>query len=109
MDDITLKVYASDMEQVEKECVANTVTIPFGIVRKFMKLFNVDTLNDTTEILKIVMNSWDEVLEILQRIFPEIQENEWDRVDIKELVSVLFQLMKKMAKELLAIPTDSKN
>ena len=53
--DIKLKVYDEDMETVKKECAASTVKIPFGLVRKLMNLFKVETLEDTTQIINIVM------------------------------------------------------
>lgn len=106
---ITLKVYNQDMKTVKKECQAEAVKIPFGIVRKAMKLFNADTMSDTTQILNVVMNSWDEVTKLLERIFPEMEAEDWDTVDVKELVSVIYDLLKSVLKEILKIPADSKN
>lgn len=108
MKNITLNVYEKDMETVKKECVANTIKLPFGFIRKLMKLFNIDTLEDTTQILNIVMQSWDEVTELLERIFPGIEEDEWDYVDTKELVQAIFKVLKYAFTEMLKIPT-SKN
>lgn len=107
--DIKLRVYEDDMKTIAKECTANTVDIPFGLIRKLMKLFDVDNLSDTTKILNIVMKSWDDVVSLLDRIFPEMEEDDWDYVGTKELVQVIFQVLKEAAKNLLEIPTDPKN
>lgn len=107
--DIRLTVYEEDMETVKKECAASTIKIPFGLIRKLMNLFNVENLQDTTQILSIVMGSWDEVIKLLDRIFPDITENDWDYVDTSELVKVIYELLKSAFAEMVAIPTDPKN
>ena len=107
--DIRLTVYEEDMETVKKECAASTIKIPFGLIRKLMNLFNVENLQDTTQILSIVMGSWDEVIKLLDRIFPDITENDWDYVDTNELVKVIYELLKSAFAEMVAIPTDPKN
>ena len=106
---ITLNVYENDMVTVKKECVANTIKLPFGLIRKLMKLFNVDKLEDTAQILNIVMTSWDDVVAVLERVFPDIEESEWDNVDTTELVQVIFKVLKFSFAEMLKIPTNSKN
>ena len=107
--DIKLNVYNEDMETVKKECIAKTIKLPFGFIRKMMKLFNVDDLEDTTQILNIVMGSFDEVTGLLSKVFPDVEEDEWDYVDTKELVQVIFQVLKYSFTEILTIPTNSKN
>lgn len=106
---IKLNVYNEDFTDVKKECNANIIKIPFGMIRKLMGLFDVEHMDDTTQILNVVMNSWNDVVVLLSRIFPEIEDEEWDYVDTKELVSVLFKVLKESAKGLLRIPSDSKN
>lgn len=108
-DKITLNVYEADMATVKKVCTAEMVAIPFGTIRKLMKLFNVDKTENTADILQIVASSWDSVTSVLDRMFPEMTENDWDTVDIKELVAVIYKLLKFALKEIMTIPTDSKN
>ena len=106
---IKLTVYNEDMETVKKECTATAVKIPFGFVRKLMKLFDAEKLEDTTQILNTVMRSWADVTALLGRIFPDISEEDWDYVDTSELVKVLFELLKWAFAEMVKIPTDPKN
>ena len=107
--DIKLTIYNEDMETVKKECTANMVKVPFGLVRKLMNLFKVETLEDTTQILNIVMDSWDEVTALLDRIFPDVEPEDWDYVDTGELVRVIYALLKCAFAEMVKIPTDPKN
>lgn len=104
--EIKLKVYENDMVTVKKECTAKMVKIPFGLIRKLMKLFNAETLEDTTQILDIVSNSWDDVISILERFFPDIEPDDWDTVDTTELVAAVFKLIKFAFAEMLKIPTE---
>ena len=93
MSEIKLRVYENDFITVKKECAAETVKIPFGVVR----------------ILDVVLQAWDNVVSVLDRIFPGIEPDEWDYVDTKELVQAVFLLIKDAAAELLTIPVDQKN
>lgn len=107
--EIKLNVYRADMETVKKKCAANTIKLPFGFIRKMMKLFDIDNLEDSTQILNVVTQSFDEAKELLERIFPDITEEEWDYVDTKELVDAIFLIMKSALSEMLSIPTNPKN
>ena len=107
--DIKLTIYNEDMETVKKECTANMVKVPFGLIRKLMNLFNVENLQDTTQILDIIMTSWEDVIKLLGRIFPDVTEEEWDYVDTSELMRVILSLIKYVFAEMVKIPTDPKN
>ena len=107
--DIKLTIYNEDMETVKKECTANMVKVPFGLVRKLMNLFKVENLQDTTQILDIIMTSWEDVTKLLGRIFPDVTEEEWDYVDTSELMRVILSLIKYVFAEMVKIPTDPKN
>ena len=107
--DIKLTIYNEDMETVKKECTANMVKVPFGLIRKLMNLFKVENLQDTTQILDIIMTSWEDVIKLLGRIFPDVTEEEWDYVDTSELMRVILSLVKYVFAEMVKIPTDPKN
>ena len=107
--DIKLTIYNEDMETVKKECTANMVKVPFGLIRKLMNLFKVENLQDTTQILDIIMTSWEDVIKLLGRIFPDVTEEEWDYVDTSELRRVILSLVKYVFAEMVKIPTDPKN
>lgn len=109
METIKLNVYNDDFVTIKKECTAKMVKVPFGLIRKLMSLFNVEKLEDTTQILNVVMTSWTDVVALLDRVFPEMDENDWDYVDTKELVAVIFKLLKFAFAEMVSIPTDPKN
>ena len=109
MEKIQLQIYDFDFKTVRRVVSAEMPVIPFGAIRKLMKLFDVENISDTSQILNIALNSWDSVVGILDRIFPGVTEDEWDYVDTGELVGAVWKLMKYAAGELVKIPADPKN
>jgi len=109
MDEITIKVYNDDFVTVKKEIKAEFVKVPFGFVRKLMRLCNIENINSTKDLLGVLAGSWDSVTKLLDNIFPEMSEDDWDGVDTKEILSVVFSLVRRSVSELKNIPTDPKN
>ena len=107
--EIKINVYENDMKTVKKEVSAEVVEIPFGIIRKFMALFDVENLEYTVAILNVVSKSWKEVQLLLDRIFPDMSEDDWDGVNTKELIQVVMTVLKFAFGEILNIPVDPKN
>jgi hypothetical protein len=107
--DIKIKVYEDDLKTVKKEVRAELIEIPFGVVRKFMSLFQIKDFNDTSTVLNTIANSWDQITKLLDRIFPEMEEADWDGVKMKELLTVVTAVLKYAFGEMLAVPVDEKN
>lgn len=105
-DEIKLKVYEADMHTVKKECKAVATRVPMGIVRRFMGLFDADKLNDSMEILNIIIASWEDVTSVMEKLFPDMSEEDWDYVDIGELVQVAVAFLKAYFKQMLKVPTE---
>lgn len=109
MSELKLKVYENDMKTVKKECTAQTVEVPFGAVRRLMRLFDIDSKNNNADILKTVISAWDSVVSILDNVFPEMEEEDWDFVSTKELAAVVYKLIQAALADLMQIPKDPKN
>ena len=105
MDNIVLNVYDDD-ENIIKTCVATEFTIKFGTIRSLMKLLNVDNLEDTAELLNVVYKAWTELTDILSKCFPDMEDSDWDRIDIKELIPVLFKILRSVGQSMLTIPSE---
>ena len=109
MSELKLKVYENDMKTVKKECTAQTVEVPFGAVRRLMRLFDIDSKNNNADILKTIISAWDSVVSILDNVFPEMTEEDWDFVSTKELAAVVYKLIQAALADLMQIPKDPKN
>ena len=106
---IKINVYKDDMKTVKKEVTAETTDIPFGIIRRFMNLFNIKDFNDTSEVFNVVTSCWAQITKLLNIIFPDMTEEDFDTVKTKELIAVVIDVLKYSFKEMLYIPVDQKN
>lgn len=108
MKELTINVY-DDENNVIKTCKAEPVRIKFGAIRSLMKLLKVDDINDTSELMRIVYDAWEELTVVLSKIFPEMEENDWDNVELSELIPTVIEVLKFSFTKILTIPNDSKN
>lgn len=106
--ELKLNVYDKE-NNVVKTCKAQIVEIKFGSIRRLMKLLNVDDINDTMELLKVVYGAWDQLTKILDEVFPGMEESDWDNVKLNELIPILMVILKDSFAAMLTIPTDPKN
>lgn len=105
--ELKIKVYDDD-DNVIKECKAQTVDIRFGQVSAIMELVDVENVDDTGELLKIVNSAWKQMKKILSKVFPDMTEDDWENVSVKELLPVVVAILKDSFREMLTIPK-SKN
>lgn len=100
-----LNVY--DVEgNVIKTVEAENLDIEFGHIRSIMRLLDVDNINDTWALLKTVYSAWDKLTEVLSQCFPDMEDEDWEHVKIKELVPELLQIVRDSFAEILTIPTE---
>lgn len=109
MEKFELNIY-DDNDKVVKTCKANIVDLTMGNVRDLMELFNVEEINDTSELLRKVYKAWKNVTRILGKVFPEVNDEDWDNVKLSELLPMLVYILKDSLKQLfLMFGADSKN
>lgn len=106
--ELKLNVY-DDENNVVKTATAEVMELKFGSIRSLMKLLNIDDINDTAQLLKVVYGAWEQLTKILNGCFPEMTDEDWDNVKVSELVVVLVAILKYSFTQMLSIPTDSKN
>ena len=97
--EMKIKIYDDD-NNVVKECAAQTVDIKFGQVAAIMELIDVENVENSGEMLKIVYRAWSQLKKILSRIFPDMTE--------EELLPVVVAILKSSFSEMMEIPK-SKN
>ena len=76
---LEITVY-DDHDQVLKTCNANTVDLRFGQVAALMELLEIESVNDSVELMRTVNKAWKELTKILTKIFPEMEEDDWSNV-----------------------------
>ena len=105
----TLNIYDEKTGKVKKTVRAKEYDLTFGDVRKLTKLFEFEKLKTDADIAKTVMNSIDILADILEKIFPEITDKDWDGVKVSELTPLIINIGKHAITNALTIPTNSKN
>lgn len=105
---IELNVYDED-DVIVKTCESKEIDLRFGTVRSIMKLLKVDNVNDTSELLSMVYDAWDELITVLNRVWPDMDDDDWDNVKLNELIPAILQILKTSFTSILKIPNDSKN
>lgn len=100
-----LNVYNKDGEII-KTVEGRNIDIKFGHIRSIMKLLNVDNIDNTYDLLNSIYSAWEKLTEILSECFPEMEEDDWENIRIKELIPELIQIIKDSFAEILTIPKE---
>lgn len=108
MEKITLNVY-DNRNKIAKTCEAKLVDIKFGTIRKLMGLLKIDEIDNTSQLLKVVYEAWEQIVEVLNQCFPDMDDDDWDNVKVNELLPVIVAIAKSALSDMLAIPGNSKN
>lgn len=106
--ELKLKIYDENNE-VKREVKAEFVDIKTGTIRRLMKLLKVDNIDNTAALLKLVSEVWDELVKILDQIFPGVTEEEWDYVSLSDLMPIVVNVLKASFTQMAKIPSNSKN
>lgn len=110
MDDKILRLNIYDeKDEIKKTVEAHFVEIQFGTIKKLLAVLEVDQIDDTSELLKVLYSSWKAVTDVLSKVFPEMEEDDWDGVKLSELLPIVVSILKGSFAHILSIPTDSKN
>ena len=100
---IKLNVY-DENGNVTKTCEAVAADFKFGAIRSLMELLNIESVTDTASLLKTVYSAWEELTKILNQCFPDMEYEDWDNVELKELVPATAEILKYSFGEILTIP-----
>lgn len=105
MEIITINVY-DENDNIVKTSEAQVIDLRFGTVRALMKLLKVDDINDTAELLKVVYGAWEQITGILSKVFPDIEEEDWEGVKLSELMPAIITILKSSFAHILTIPKE---
>lgn len=106
---LTLNIYDEKGKEVVKTAKSSTFDLMFGTIFKLMDLLKIEDIDNNLEVLKVIYGAWNEIKVVLSTVFPDVSEDEWAHVKVKELVPIIINIGKFAVSEALTIPTDSKN
>lgn len=99
MSTIKLNVYKADnRKEIEKTYEAEGYDLMFGTVEDFIKIIDVDKLDDDVEIIKMVIGCLDQVKPLLLDVFEDLTEDELKRTKIKEIIPCIVKVVKASGK-----------
>lgn len=108
------KINVYNGRKIEKTYVAKEYDLMMGTAEDILALIDLEKLNgnlddeDTQmEIIKMIVKSFKTFGPIIQGIFPDLTEDEYRRVPVKEVASVVLQVLTKTVSELFTV--SSKN
>lgn len=91
MAEITLNIYGAGKEKI-KTLTASGYDLMMGTVEDFMQIIDVDKLNDNMEVAKMVLNGFSQLKPLLKDVFPEMTDEDFKGIKIKELTSTIMQI-----------------
>ncbi|MBR1737963.1 MAG: hypothetical protein IJ736_13295 [Firmicutes bacterium] len=106
MEKVTLSIYNESFTAIERQAEAKLAIVPFGTVRKLMAIFGDSDISDSKKIANAILSSWDSLIGILDRVFPDVSEEEWERVNTAELIRCVVALIQYATSQILTIPTE---
>jgi DNA replicative helicase MCM subunit Mcm2 (Cdc46/Mcm family) len=93
MAEIRLNIYKqNNKNEVEKTYIANGYDLMLGTVEDFVNIIDVDKLNDQKAVIQMVINGYNQIKPLLKDVFPEITDDEFKRVKVKELALTIVQI-----------------
>ena len=106
---LVLKIYDESGKTIIKSYESTTYDLMFGTVMNLMELLKIEEIDNQMEMLKTIHKAWDEIKNVLSKVFPEVTEDDWKHVKVKELLPIIVEIAKFSVTEMFTIPTDSKN
>ena len=93
MANIKLNIYdKKDKTKIEKTLEAEGYDLMLGTVEDFMDIIDIDKLNDQNEVAKMVVKGYSQLKPLIMDIFPELQNDEYRRIKVTDLVRLVVQI-----------------
>lgn len=110
MTEIKLNIYkATDKKEVEKTYTTKGYKLMYGTVKDFLSIIDLDKIDDTAEVAKMIMKGYDQIEPLLLDIFPEMLEEELRRTGIDDIIEVIIQTAKAVGENLGLLKGKGKN
>lgn len=106
---LTVNIYDERGRNIVRTANAEMYDLSMGTIRRLMKLLKIEDTKNTVQVLKALTGAWDELIVVLGYIFPDVTDEEWDTVKVKEIVPLVVNIAKYAVSDALTIPSDSKN
>lgn len=103
----TINIYKENGE-VEKTYEQERSRLLTGTVRKLSELLDLGNETETDKISQTMRESWETLTNLLNALFPEITDEEWERTDWTEVVEIIKQICLIAKEQAMSIPRSKK-
>ena len=97
---LKLNIYAKErnIETGKKEIIKTYTTdeydLMYGTVEDILVLFDNVNVNDTTQMLKVIMKFMNQLKPLLKDVFFGLTDEEMKQIKVKELIPVIVDILK---------------
>ena len=88
--EIKLNIYNG--KEVTKTYTAEGYDLMMGTIEDFMDIIDIEKLNDTAAVAKMVMKGYAQIKPLMKDIFPGLTSEEFRGIKLTELVQVIAQI-----------------
>lgn len=93
MAEIKLNVMrAGSKSEIEKTYTANGYDLMMGTLEDFLGIIDIDKLDDTSAVFKMVLEGYDLFKPLIMDIFDDLTDEEWRRIRLTDLVSCVMDI-----------------
>lgn len=89
---IELQIYDDKKKKIEKTYTADGYDLWLGTVEDFMSIIDVEKLDDTKAVAKMVFEGYAQIKPLLKDVFPELTDEEFKRVKVNDVVRCIIQI-----------------
>lgn len=89
--EIKLNIFGED-KQITKTYTAEGYDLMMGTIEDFMEIIDVENLNDTTAVAKMVMKGYKQIKPLMKDVFPGLTDEEFRQIKINNLIEVIVAL-----------------
>ena len=106
------KINVYNGQKIEKTYIAKDYNLMMGTAEDILDVVDIDKLggdveNAEMEIFKMIVKSFKTFAPMIQEIFPDLTDDEYRRVPVKEVARVVIEVLKYTVGELFTV--SSKN
>jgi len=101
MANIRLNIYdKNNKKKIAKTLEAEGYELMLGTVEDFMDIIDIDKLSDEKEVAKMALKSYRQLKPLIMDIFPELEDEEYKRIKVSELIQLIIQIGKAVIEQL---------
>lgn len=106
---LTLNIYNPQTKEVAKTYTTETVDIMFGTVEDLIDIIDMEKLDDTKELAKVILVAMKKVKPLLKEVFDGLTDEDLKNTKIKELVPLFMNIVRYAMSEINGLGDGSKN